>query len=77
MNLDTSPPAAARDLLKGAQVNLLASATITFVAKTLPDGVRLVDGKLVASKPGVYVAQLKVKPKIGKVGTRRVRVKVG
>jgi len=77
VNLDTSTPAAASDLLKGAQVNLPASATITFVASSLPKGVRLVGGKLVADTPGTYVVRVKVVRKNGKVGTRRVKVKVG
>jgi hypothetical protein len=77
VNLDTSTPAAASDLLKGAQVNLPASATITFVASSLPKGVRLVGGKLVADKPGTYVVRVKVKRTNGKVGTRRVKITVG
>ena len=77
VNLDTSTPAAASDLLKGAQVNLPASATITFVASSLPKGVRLVGGKLVADTPGTYVVRVKVTRKNGKVGTRRVKIKVG
>jgi len=77
VNLDTSTPAAARDLLKGAQVNLPASATITFVASSLPQGLRLVGGKLVADTPGTYVVRVKVTRKNGKIGTRRVKIVVG
>ena len=77
VNLDSSTPAAANDLLKGARVNLPASATITFVVKSLPKGLRVVGGRLVADKPGTYVVQVKVKRKNGKVGTRRVKVTVG
>lgn len=58
-------------------MNLPASATITFVLKTLPKGLRVVGGRLVADTPGTYVVQLKVKRKNGKVGTRRVKVVVG
>ena len=76
-NLDPATPAAASDLLKAAQVNLPASATITFVASSLPKGLRLVGGKLVADKPGTYVVRVKVKRKNGKIGTRRVKIVVG
>ena len=75
-NLDPATPAAASDLLKAAQVNLPASATITYVLP-LPKGLRLVGGKLVASKPGTYVVRVKVKRKNGKIGTRRVKIVVG
>ena len=77
VNLDNATPAAATDLLKGARVNLPASATITFVVKTLPKGLRVVGGRLVADRPGTYVVQVKVKRKNGKVGTRRVKIVVG
>ena len=58
-------------------MNLPASATITFVVKTLPKGLRVVGGRLVADRPGTYVVQVKVKRKNGKVGTRRVKIVVG
>jgi hypothetical protein len=75
-NLNTSTPAAASDVLKAAQINLPASATITYVLP-LPKGLRLVGGKLVADTPGTYVVRVKVTRKNGKVGTRRVKIKVG
>jgi len=75
-NLNTSTPAAASDVLKAAQINLPASATITYVLP-LPKGLRLAGGKLVADTPGTYVVRVKVTRKNGKVGTRRVKIKVG
>jgi len=36
-----------------------------------------VGGKLVADTPGTYVVRVKVTRKNGKVGTRRVKIKVG
>jgi hypothetical protein len=43
----------------------------------LPSGLTLVDGKLVASKPGIYKVKLKVKRKNGTIKVRTIKIKVG
>lgn len=76
-NVSPSAPASASDLLKAAQVTLPRGATVIFVEKWLPKGLRLVDGKLVGTAPGVYVVRVQVKRKNGKITSRRIKIRVG
>ena len=69
-------PAAGADLLRGANIWVRQSSKVEYVLP-LPNGLKLVDGKLVASKPGTYKVKIKVKRANGTVKIRKITVKVG
>ena len=70
-------PAAGTDLLRGANIWVRPSSTTEILPGSLPAGVKLVNGKLVAEKPGTYTIKVKVKRKNGTTVTRKIKVKVG
>jgi hypothetical protein len=74
--LSADVPAEGTDLLRGANVWVRPSSKVEYVLP-LPKGLRLVKGKLVASKPGTYRVKIKVKRANGTVKIRKITVKVG
>ena len=75
--LDAATPAAGADLLRGANIWVRPSSKVEYMADALPAGLKLVDGKLVASAPGIYKVKLKVKRKNGTIKIRTIKIKVG
>ena len=75
--LAAAVPAATTDLLRGANIWVNPSSKVTYVASSLPKGLKLVNGKLVATKPGTYKVQMKVKRKNGTIVIRTIKIKVG
>ena len=53
------------------------TSKVEYLASSLPDGLKLVDGKLVASKPGTYKVKMKVKRANGTSVVRTIKIKVG
>jgi hypothetical protein len=74
--LSADVPAEGTDLLRGANVWVRPSSKVEYVLP-LPKGLRLVKGKLVASKPGTYKVKIKVKRKNGTSIVRTIKIKVG
>jgi hypothetical protein len=74
--LAAATPAAGADLLRGANIWVRPTSEVEYVLP-LPSGLTLVDGKLVASKPGIYKVKLKVKRKNGTIKIRTIKIKVG
>ena len=74
--LAAATPAAGADLLRGANIWVRPTSEVEYVLP-LPSGLTLVDGKLVASKPGTYKVKLKVKRKNGTIKIRTIKIKVG
>ncbi|MEI6137595.1 MAG: putative Ig domain-containing protein, partial [Chloroflexota bacterium] len=64
------------DLLRGANIWVRPSSTVTYVESGLPKGLKLVNGKLVATKPGTYSVTIKVKSAKGIVRMRTIKIKV-
>jgi hypothetical protein len=75
--LAASVPAAGADLLRGANIWVRPTSKVEYLASSLPDGLKLVDGKLVASKPGTYKVKIKVKRANGTSVVRTIKIKVG
>ncbi len=75
--LAAAVPAAGADLLRGAKIWVRPTSKTEFVAESLPDGLKLVDGKLVATKPGAYTVTIKVKRANGTTVMRKIKIKVG
>ena len=75
--LAAAVPAAGADLLRGAKIWVRPTSKTEFVAESLPDGLKLVDGKLVATKPGAYTVKIKVKRANGTTVMRKIKIKVG
>jgi hypothetical protein len=75
--LAAAVPAAGADLLRGAKIWVRPSSKVEYLTDALPAGLKLVDGKLVATKPGTYRVQVKVKRANGTTVTRTVKIKVG
>ena len=75
--LAAAVPAAGADLLRGANIWVRPTSKVEYLASSLPDGLKLVDGKLVASKPGTYKVKMKVKRKNGTSIVRTIKIKVG
>jgi hypothetical protein len=69
-------PAAGADLLRGANIWVRPSSKVEYVLP-LPNGLKLVDGKLMASAPGTYKVKVKVKRKNGTSVVRTIKIKVG
>lgn len=74
--LAAATPAAGADLLRGANIWVRPTSEVEYVLP-LPSGLTLVNGKLVASKPGTYKVKLKVKRKNGTIKIRTIKIKVG
>ena len=70
-------PAAGADLLRGANIWVRPSSKVEYMADALPAGLKLVNGKLVATKPGTYTVKIKVERKNGTTVIRKVKIKVG
>ena len=75
--LAAAVPAAGADLLRGANIWVRPTSKVEYLASSLPDGLKLVDGKLVASKPGTYKVKMKVKRANGTSVVRTIKIKVG
>ena len=75
--LTAAVPAAGADLLRGANIWVRPTSKVQYVADALPAGLKLVGGKLVATKPGTYRVQVKVKRANGTTVTRTIKIKVG
>jgi hypothetical protein len=75
--LAAATPAAGADLLRGANIWVRPTSKVEYLASSLPAGLKLVDGKLVASKPGTYKVKMKVKRKNGTSIVRTIKIKVG
>ena len=75
--LAAAVPAAGSDLLRGANIWVRPTSKVEYLASSLPAGLKLVDGKLVASKPGTYKVKMKVKRKNGTSIVRTIKIKVG
>jgi hypothetical protein len=75
--LAAAVPAAGADLLRGANIWVRPSSKVEYMADALPAGLKLVNGKLVASKPGTYQVKVKVKRANGTTVTRKIKIKVG
>jgi hypothetical protein len=75
--LAAAVPAAGADLLRGANIWVRPTSKVEYLASSLPDGLKLVDGKLVASKPGTYKVKMKVKRANGTSVVRAIKIKVG
>ena len=75
--LVAAQPAAGADLLRGANIWVRSTSRVEYLADELPAGLKLVDGKLVASKPGTYKVKMKVKRKNGTSIVRTIKIKVG
>ena len=75
--LAAAVPAAGADLLRGANIWVRPSSKVEYVADALPAGLKLVNGKLMASKPGTYQVKVKVKRANGTTVTRKIKIKVG
>jgi hypothetical protein len=69
-------PAAGADLLRGANIWVRASSKVEYLADSLPAGLKLVNGKLVATVPGTYKVQVKVKRANGTTKLRTIKIKV-
>ncbi|MGI9187188.1 MAG: hypothetical protein ACR2J9_06660, partial [Gaiellales bacterium] len=63
-------------LLSGAHILLRPSSTTEYVASALHAGLKLVNGKLVATKPGTYAVKIKVKRANGTSVTRKIKITV-
>ena len=70
-------PAAGDDLLRGAKIWVRPSSKVEYVADALPAGLKLVNGKIVATAPGTYKVKIKVKRKNGTSIVRTIKIKVG
>ena len=75
--LDAATPAAGADLLRGANIWVRPTSKVEYMADALPAGLKLVNGKLVASAPGTYKVKMKVKRKNGTSIVRTIKVTVG
>ena len=75
--LTAAAPAAGADLLRGANIWVRPSSKVEYVASALPAGLKLVNGKLVATKPGTYQVTIKVKSAKGIIRMRTIKIKVG
>lgn len=75
--LTAAVPAAGADLLRGANIWVRPSSKVEYVASALPAGLKLVNGKLVATKPGTYQVTIKVKSEKGIIRMRTIKIKVG
>jgi hypothetical protein len=75
--LTAATPAAGADLLRGANIWVRPTSKVEYMADALPAGLKLVNGKLVATKPGTYKVQMKVKRKNGTSVVRTIKIKVG
>jgi hypothetical protein len=75
--LAAAVPAAGADLLRGANIWVRPTSKVEYLASSLPAGLKLVNGKLMASKPGTYTVKMKVKRKNGTSIVRTVKIKVG
>jgi len=75
--LAAAVPAAGADLLRGANIWVRPTSKVEYMADALPAGLKLVNGKLVATKPGTYKVQIKVKRKNGTTVIRTIKIKVG
>jgi hypothetical protein len=75
--LTAAVPAAGDDLLRGAKIWVRPSSKVEFVESELPAGLKLVNGKIVATKPGTYVLKVKVKRANGTTVMRKIKLKVG
>ena len=75
--LAATTPVASSDLLRGANVWVRPGSKTEVVANSLPKGLKLVDGKIVAEKPGTYTIKVKVKRKDGTTVIRKIKIKVG
>jgi hypothetical protein len=75
--LAAAVPAVGADLLRGANIWVRPSSKVEYMADALPAGLKLVNGKLVASKPGTYKVKIKVKRKNGTSIVRTIKIKVG
>jgi hypothetical protein len=74
--LAAAVPAAGSDLLRGANIWVRPSSKTEYVADALPVGLKLVNGKLVATKPGTYAVKVKVKRANGTSVVRTIKLKV-
>jgi hypothetical protein len=75
--LDAATPAAGADLLRGANIWVRPTSKVEYIADALPAGLKLVNGKLVASASGTYKVKMKVKRKNGTSIVRTIKIKVG
>ena len=75
--LAAAVPAAGADLLRGANIWVRPTSKVEYVASALPAGLKLVNGKLVATKPGTYQVTIKVKSAKGIIRMRTIKIKVG
>ena len=74
--LTAAVPAAGGDLLRGANIWVRPSSKVEYVASALPAGLKLVNGKLIATKPGTYQVTIKVKSAKGIIRMRTIKIKV-
>jgi hypothetical protein len=77
VGLTPTVPAASADLLRGANIWVAPTSKVTFVQNSLPAGLKVVNGKLVASQPGTYKIKVKIKRKNGDTVIRKIKVTVG
>ncbi|MEI6687885.1 MAG: hypothetical protein WCN97_00840 [Thermoleophilia bacterium] len=76
-NLAAAVPAAGADLLRGANIWVRSTSKVEYVPDALPAGLKVVNGKLVATVPGTYKVQVKVKRANGTTKLRTIKIKVG
>jgi len=76
-NLTAAVPAAGADLLRGANIWVRSTSKVEYVPDALPAGLKVVNGKLVATVPGTYKVQVKVKRANGTTKLRTIKIKVG
>jgi len=75
--LAAAVPAAGADLLRGANIWVRPSSKVEYMADALPAGLKLVNGKIIATAPGTYQVKVKVKRANGTTVTRKIKIKVG
>jgi hypothetical protein len=77
VRLTPATRATSADLLRGANIWVQPTAKVEFLDDALPAGLKLVDGKLMASEPGTYKVKMKIKRKNGTSVVRTIKIKVG
>jgi len=76
VNLVAGTRAACRDLVRGANIWVRSTSKVTYLTSTLPAGLTVSNGRLVATTPGTYPVTMKVKSAKGIIRNRRITINV-
>jgi len=76
VNLVAGTRAACRDLVRGANIWVRSTSKVTYLTSTLPAGLTVSNGRLVATKPGTYPVTMKFKSAKGIIRNRRITINV-